>query len=97
MTAKKDPTLTPHTWQFAKPWDEKLLKLLSTGRKGPTSGLMGAGGAQVWTFIAVTNGKTRLELKYVRPWEKDAKPAQATNFVVVINSPKAKAKEARAH
>ena len=45
-----------------------------------------------WTFKALAEGKTQMELNYLRPWEKGQKPAQATNFVVVIKAPKPRAK-----
>jgi predicted secreted protein len=46
----------------------------------------------VWTFRALAEGKTQMELDYVRSWEKGVKPAQTTNFVVVIKTSKAPAK-----
>ncbi len=78
---------TGYKWQFAKPPDENFLKLLRSDYKHPASKLVGAGGEEIWTFKALTEGKTTIELNYVRPWEKDTKPAQSTNFVVVIKSP----------
>jgi predicted secreted protein len=50
----------------------------------PKSKLAGAGGKQLWKSRAVREGKARIELEYVRPWETEAKPAQETNFVVTI-------------
>ena len=79
---------TGYQWQLAKPPDEKLVKLLSSEYKRPKSDLIGAGGDMVWTFKALEEGKAKIELNYVRPWEKGTKPAQTTNFVVVIKPSK---------
>jgi len=83
---------TGYQWQFGKPPDQNLLKLLGTEYKRPESKLLGAGGDEIWTLKALAKGKTKLELHYVRPWEKGSPPAQQTNFVIVIKKPKAKAK-----
>ena len=77
---------TGYQWQFVNPPDEKFLKLLTTEYKPAASKLVGAGGDEVWTFKATGEGKTRLELGYVRPWEKGKAPAQSTNFVIVVKA-----------
>jgi len=79
---------TGYQWVLAKPLDEKLVKLLGTEYKRLDSKLVGAGGDMVWTFQALAEGKAQIGLNYVRPWEKGAKPAETTNFVVVIKAPK---------
>jgi len=81
---------TGYQWEFAKPPDEKFLKLVGTEYKRPDSKFVGAGGDEVWTFKAVAEGKTALELGYVRPWDKGSKPAQSTNFVVIVKAKEAK-------
>src|ERR1035438_7231850 len=82
---------TGYLWHFAKPPDAKFLKLVSTKYQAPESKLVGAGGSGVWTFKALAEGKTALELNYQRPWEKSLPPAQSTNFVVVITGAKGNA------
>ena len=83
---------TGYQWVLATPPDEKFVKLLGTDYKRLDTKLVGAGGDMVWTFQALAEGKTKLNLKYVRPWEAGQKPAQTTNFVVVIKTPKPPAK-----
>ena len=83
---------TGYQWQFAKSPDPKLLKLMNTEYKRADSKLIGAGGDQIWTVKALAEGKTAVELNYVRPWETGATPAQSTNFVVVVKAKKAKDK-----
>lgn len=91
ITLQCNPT-TGYQWVLAKAPDEKLAKLLRSDYKRPNSELAGAGGEMVWTFRALAEGKTQMELDYVRSWEKGVKPAQTTNFVVVIKASKASAK-----
>jgi len=86
-----NPT-TGYQWQFAKPPDEKFVRLLGSEYNRPDTKLVGAGGHEVWTFNAVAEGKTKLKLNYVRPWEQGIKPARSTNFVVAIQQPRVKAK-----
>jgi predicted secreted protein len=86
---------TGYQWQFAKQPDEKLLKLVRTDYKTSETKRVGAPGDQVWTFKALAPGKAKIELNYVRPWEKGAAPAQNTNLVVVIKAAKAKAADAK--
>jgi inhibitor of cysteine peptidase len=90
ITLQCNPT-TGYQWVLAKAPDEKLAKLLRSEYKRLDSKLVGAGGDMVWTFQALAEGQTQMELNYVRPWEKGEKPAQTTNFVVVIKAPKAPA------
>lgn len=84
---------TGYQWVLAKPLDEKLVKLLGSEYKRLDSKLVGSGGDMVWTFQALAEGKAEIGLNYVRPWEKGAKPAQTTNFVVVIKARKDKGKK----
>ena len=79
---------TGYQWQIPKPPDEKLLKLSEPEYKRPDSKLIGAGGDEIWTCKALAEGKTEIGFAYVRPWEKGAKPAQSTNFVVIIKPAK---------
>ena len=84
---------TGYQWVLAKLPDKKLVKLLGSEYKRLDSKLVGAGGDMVFTFQALAAGKTEVGLNYVRPWEKGQKPVQTTNFVVVIEAPKAPAKK----
>jgi inhibitor of cysteine peptidase len=88
ITLQCNPT-TGYQWQLAKPPDAKLVKLLRSEYKPSESKLLGAGGQMLWKFQAIEEGRTELRLDYIRPWEKGEKPAQTTNFVVVIQARKA--------
>jgi predicted secreted protein len=75
---------TGNQWLMARPLDERLLKLLSTEYRRGRGGAPGAGGHEVLSFKALSEGKTQIHLKYTRLWERDATPARTTNFVVMI-------------
>ena len=79
---------TGYQWVLAKPPDAKLVKLLGSEYKPADSKLAGAGGVSTWTFKALAEGKTEMQLDYLRSWERNEKPAQTTNFVVVIKPAK---------
>lgn len=91
ITLRCNPT-TGYQWVLARPPDEKLVKPLGSEYKRLDSKLLGAGGDMVWTFLPLAKGKTQMGLDYIRPWETTQKPAQTTNFVVVIKASKAAAK-----
>lgn len=77
---------TGYQWQLGRPLDETILKLVSSEYRAlqPAPGLVGAGRQEVWTFKAVGKGRTEISLKYVHPWEKDAKPAKEQSYTVVV-------------
>ncbi len=73
-----------HQWLIARPLDESLLKLLGTEYKRGRPGRAGAEGHEILSFKALGEGKTQIQLKYGRLWERDSGPTRTTNFVVVI-------------
>jgi inhibitor of cysteine peptidase len=75
---------TGYHWELAAPLDEALVKLVSNTYQAPRTGLLGAGGQEIWTFRAVGRGQTVIQLKYVRPWEKDAAPAETASCSVIV-------------
>lgn len=79
---------TGYKWQFPTAPDAKLIKLVNTEYSRSNPKAIGSGGDETWTFKALAEGKTELKFAYSRPWESGAKPAQATNFVIVIKPAK---------
>jgi inhibitor of cysteine peptidase len=75
---------TGYSWQLVKPLDEKQVKLLTVEYKQSKPGLIGAGGHEVWSFNAVMEGRTEIQMKYVRPWETNVPPARSTNVLVIV-------------
>ena len=85
ITLKSNAT-TGYQWQFAKPLDESKLQLLSSDYLMDKTGLVGAGGKQVWVLKALKAGKTSVHFKYVRSWEKNNPPETEESFVVIISA-----------
>jgi len=76
---------TGYQWQLAKPLDKDVVTLVNTDYWIPkTPGMVGQGGKSVWRFKAIGKGKALIHLKYVRPWEKKAKPEKTKIFVIVV-------------
>jgi inhibitor of cysteine peptidase len=77
-------TTTGYQWQLAKPLNKRIIELLSTEYRVSETGLVGAGGKEIWKFRAANQGKTMISMKYIRPWEKDVPPEKNVQFRVVI-------------
>ena len=75
---------TGYSWRLAKPLDPAMLRQISDDYHAATSGAVGAPGEEVWTFESVAAGNVELDFEYVRPFEKDAKPAKTAKYSIVI-------------
>ena len=75
---------TGYQWQLAEPLDKRIIELLSTEYRVSETGLIGAGGKEIWKFWAVDHGKAIISMKYIRAWEKDVAPIKNIQFRVVI-------------
>jgi len=86
---ESNPT-TGYTWKVSK-CDSKILKLAGEPvfeqpvRKPP---VVGAPGHQVFKFRTPAVGKTKLQLEYRRPWEKNAKPEETFTVNVEVKDRK---------
>ena len=77
-----NPT-TGYRWEVVE-YDERMLKL--TGEDYTSSSdRIGAGGIQEFTFTASQAGRTKVELVYRRPWEKDVEPLRTFTAKVRVN------------
>ncbi len=75
---------TGFRWELAAPLDRTKLEFVDTNYVTGGSGLIGAGGQEVWTFKTINSGTTEVALKYIQPWEKNKPPAREATVVVVI-------------
>jgi predicted secreted protein len=87
LTLSSNPT-TGYIWQLGKPPEGGVIQFIDNQYRGDKSGLVGAGGREIWTFKAVGTGETTIDLKYVRPWEKNTAPAKSALFKVVVSGDK---------
>lgn len=81
---------TGYTWEL-KPMDEngqKLIKFVTREyleqEPSPVE-RVGAPGYDLFTFQAVAQGETSIELQYSRPWEKDTPPEKVVKIFIKID------------
>lgn len=65
---------TGYQWQLMKPLAESIVKLVSHVYRSPQTGLVGAGGQEIWVFRTMGLGETEIALGYIRSWEKGVPP-----------------------
>lgn len=75
---------TGFSWSIAGISDEDVVDDVANEYQAPDSGLMGAGGQEVWTFQAGDKGTSTIEMQYSRPWETSVEPAETFNVTVVV-------------
>ncbi len=76
---------TGYEWQLATPIDDNLIKLVSSEYVPDKTDLVGSGGKSIWTFKAIRIGKAQIFFKYIRSWEKEARPAKEAGYLIDIN------------
>jgi inhibitor of cysteine peptidase len=79
-----NPT-TGYSWSLANT-SSAVIQLQSkpTFERKTGTDAVGAGGTEVWEFIAVQGGRQTLRFEYRRPWEKTAKPAKIVSFTILV-------------
>jgi len=83
---------TGYSWQLAEPLDESVVEFVSSefekksgGDHGEEEGeIVGAPGEEVWTFEAIGEGETEIELEYVRSWETGVAPEESETFKIKV-------------
>lgn len=76
---------TGYTWTISSAPDRRLVRLMGSVYQKSNPNLAGAPGKQIWTFKALSHGKTSIELKYARPWEKDVPAEKLFLYNIKIN------------
>ena len=83
ITLDSNPS-TGFSWSISAITDESVIDDVSNEFKGADTGMVGAGGQEVWTFEAVDKGSSTIEMKYSRSWEQGVEPAGTFNVTVVV-------------
>ena len=83
VTLDSNPS-TGFAWSISGITDEAVIDDVSNEFKGADTGMMGAGGQEVWTFEAVDKGTSTIEMQYSRSWETGVEPAGTFNVTVVV-------------
>jgi inhibitor of cysteine peptidase len=76
-----NPT-TGYSWQLSAPPGDQV-RLVDEDFT-PSSGQIGSGGVQRFTFEATGTGTTTLAFGYQRPWETGVAPANTAQFPVKV-------------
>jgi inhibitor of cysteine peptidase len=74
---------TGYSWSLANP-SSAVLKPRGTPTYERKTSTAGAGGTELWEFVAVQGGHQTLHFEYRRQWEKSTKPAKTISFSVLV-------------
>ena len=74
---------TGYTWSQAIE-DGKILAYEGNVYQNPSSGLMGAGGQQIFIYHANRSGNTQIRFSYARPFEPNVPPSKTLTFDVTV-------------
>jgi len=83
VTLDSNPS-TGFSWSISGITAEDVIDDVSNEFTGADTGVMGAGGQEVWTFKAVDKGTSTIEMQYSRSWEQGVEPAATFNVTVVV-------------
>jgi len=76
---------TGFKWELAEITDESVLEYVDDEYVPPEdTGVVGAGGKEVWTFTALKKGTTEVSMEYGRPWEGGEKAEWTFVLTVVV-------------
>lgn len=75
---------TGYRWIVTQPPSESVVTFAWKLYNEPDNQMPGAPGEEIWGFKAVAPGTATLQLSYVRPFEKDAPPAQEATYQIVV-------------
>lgn len=84
LELEANPT-TGYQWELSAEPDTSIVTIVSDTFVAPDSSAMGAGGTQRMVVEGVAPGTTSIDLRYVRPWETDAEPAETATFELTVN------------
>lgn len=83
LELEANPT-TGYQWEPSAEPDAAVVKIVSDTYVAGDSGAMGAPGTQRIVIEGVAAGSTTMELRYVRPWESDAPPAETASYQITV-------------
>jgi predicted secreted protein len=74
---------TGYTWQ-AEPVAGAFVKQVGEPAFALDSAMPGASGHQIFHFSIDASGTGALDIRYLRPWEKSAKPAKVFRIMLIV-------------
>ena len=75
---------TGYCWELKPIGDTSVLEKVDNKYEAPNTGLIGAGGKEIWNFKALKAGKSSLTMEYSQPWADGQKGVRTFNLTVVI-------------
>ncbi len=76
---------TGFKWELAEITDESVLEYVDDEYVPPEdTGVVGAGGKEIWTFKALKKGTTEVSMEYSRSWEEGEKAEWTFVLTVVV-------------
>ena len=76
---------TGFKWELAEITDESVLEYVDDEYVPPEdTGVVGAGGKEIWTFKALKKGTTEVSMEYSQPWEGGEKTEWTFALTVVV-------------
>lgn len=83
---ESNPT-TGYSWILDKKTDTLIVSMVDSEyiQSVEDKELVGAGGHEIFTFKAVSKGKTSIILNYERPWEEDEEPLETFEINISVN------------
>ena len=74
---------TGYTWQMV-PIADPLAKPVGEMKFKTDHAMPGASGNQIFRYSVEESGSGSIELRYVRPWEKDTPPAKVFKLLLIV-------------
>ena len=84
VTLDSNPS-TGFSWSISGISDEDVIDEVGSEFQGSDSGMIGAGGQEIWTFQASDKGTSTIDMQYSRSWETGVEPAATFSVTVVVN------------
>ncbi len=75
---------TGYSWQMINQPNAKVIKKTDSKYNEPEKPMPGRPGTETWSFRAVGKGGQRIEMVYLRPWEKGVTPERKQVFEVNV-------------
>lgn len=82
ISLESNPT-TGYNWAVRIPDGADKIVIISSEFAKAKTGKPGEGGEQLWRFKTLSTGEVKLELSYIRPWEKE-EPDKILTFNVKV-------------
>ena len=83
---KSNPT-TGYGWILSEETDDSMISLNNSEfvESEKDKELVGAGGHEIFSFKAISKGKTIIILNYERPWEEEVEPIETFEITISID------------